>query len=85
MGDECGSGGFGHTRARCVGYGAEDLKNALKTSAISSNGAQTCYVPPMAMVTARLYSAGDDMEEHDPWLRYTRIIFPVHRFRSDPR
>jgi hypothetical protein len=67
---------------------AENIRNQLEQHA------RICYVPPMVLVTAYAPSATVDvifalfdraLEERDPWLRYTRIIFPVHRFRSDPR
>ena len=67
---------------------AENIRNQLEQHA------RVRYVPPIALVTAYAPSATIDvifalfdraLEERDPWLRYTRIIFPVHRFRSDPR
>ncbi len=67
---------------------AQNIRNQLEQRA------QTCYVPPLALVTAHLLSAPDDtifallersFEEREPLLRYSRVYIPLYRLRSDPR
>ena len=67
---------------------AENIRNQLE------HRARAGYLPPLSLATAHApFATGDTffalidrgLEECDPGLRYQRIIFPLHRFRSDPR